>query len=266
MATRIYLRNGLGKPDVSDFGGVTGEILIDLQNYQIWTLSADTSTVEQLGSDISSETIDWSQLDNVPSEFPPEPHIHGYDEVTDDGTPGGKTLETEIADILDHLSTIDSELGSLSGNLTFAGTVKISTGQLTQVTDAGAAVGFTVGAIPNDPPAGSQNMYFVCEDGGTFDGGTYNSGDWLVSEGQGNGWTGIHFDSTVNVLWENIGNKPTEFPPEDHTHEIADVNGLQDIIDDLAVDGHTHEIADIDGLQAELDGKASILTISCGTY
>ena len=58
MATRIYLRNGLGKPDVSDFGGTTGEILIDLQNYQIWTLSADGQSVEQLGSDISSETID----------------------------------------------------------------------------------------------------------------------------------------------------------------------------------------------------------------
>ena len=48
MATRIYLRNGLGKPDLSDFGGTTGEILIDLQNYQIWTLAADGQSVEQL--------------------------------------------------------------------------------------------------------------------------------------------------------------------------------------------------------------------------
>ena len=74
MATRIYLRNGQGKPDLADFGGTTGEILIDLQNYQIWTLSADGQSVEQLGSDISSETIDWSQLDNIPTEFPPSDH------------------------------------------------------------------------------------------------------------------------------------------------------------------------------------------------
>ena len=263
MATRIYLRNGQGKPDLADFGGTTGEILIDLQNYQIWTLSADGQTVEQLGSDISSETIDWSQLDNIPTEFPPSDHTHEYTEVNDGQ---GKTLDVEIADILAHLATIDSELGSLSGNLTFAGTVQMSTSTITSLTAAGTAAGFTVGAIPIPPPSGSENLYFVCENGGTFDGGTYSSGDWLVSEGQANGWSGIHFDSTVNVLWDDIGSKPTEFPPEDHTHEIADVNGLQTALDGLSADGHTHEIADINGLQDELDGKASVVSISCGTY
>ena len=263
MATRIYLRNGLGKPDVSDFGGTTGEILVDLQNYQIWTLSADGQSVEQLGSDISSETIDWSQLDNIPSSFPPEAHDHEYTEVNNGA---GKTLDVEIADILDHLATIDSELGSLSGNLTFAGTVTMSNTTITSLTAAGTAAGFTLGAIPGTPPSGSENLYFVCEDGGTFDGGTYNSGDWLVSEGQVNGWSGIHFDASVSVTWDQIGNKPTEYPPEPHNQDISTINGLQDILDDLSVDGHTHEIADIDGLQAELDGKASIVTISCGTY
>jgi hypothetical protein len=263
MATRIYLKNGLGKPDVTDFGGVTGEILIDLQNYQIWTLSADGQTVEQLGSDISSETIDWSQLDNVPTEFNPAPHEHEYTEINDGN---GKTLDVEITDILAHLATIDSELGSLSGNLTFAGTVQMSTQTITNVTDAGSDVGFSVGAIPADPPSGSDNLYFVCENGGTFDGGTYNGGDWLVSEGQGKGWTGIHFDSTINVLWDDIGSKPTEFPPEAHTHEIDDVNGLQDALDDLSPDGHTHVIGDVDGLQDALDGKASIIAINCGLY
>ena len=108
MATRIYLMYGNGKPEVADFGGV-GEVAVDLTNYQMWTLSADGLTVQQLGSDISSETISWDQLDpnTIPDEFPPADHIHGYTEVTDDGTAGGKTLETEISDILDHLATID---------------------------------------------------------------------------------------------------------------------------------------------------------------
>ena len=263
MATRIYLKNGLGKPALSDFGGVTGEILVDLQNYQVWTLSADGQSVEQLGSDISSETIDWGQLDNVPSEFNPAPHDHEYTEVNDGK---GKTLDVEIADILAHLATIDSELGSLSGNLTFAGTVQMSTSTITSVTDAGSDVGFAVGSIPTDPPSGSDNLYFVCENGGTFDGGTYNGGDWLVSEGQGKGWTGIHFDSTINVLWDDIGSKPTEFPPEDHTHDIGDVNLLQDALDAKSDDGHTHVIDDVDDLQDALDGKASIVAINCGLY
>ena len=264
MATRIYLKHGMGTPSVSDFGS-QGEIAIDLQNYRIYTLSADGSSVEMLGSDISSETISWDQLDpnTIPGEFNPAPHDHDYTEVNNGA---GKTLDVEIADILAHLSTIDSELGSLSGNLTFAGTVQMSTQTITSVTDAGADVGFSVGAIPLDPPSGSDNLYFVCENGGTFDGGTYNGGDWLVSEGQGKGWTGIHFDSTINVLWDDIGSKPTEFPPEDHTHDIADINFLQDALDDKTDVGHTHEIDDIIDLQTELDGKASIVQISCGTY
>jgi hypothetical protein len=263
MATRIYLKNGLGKPDIGDFGGVTGEILVDLQNYQIWTLSADGQSVEQLGSDISQETIDWGQINNIPGEFNPAPHDHDYTEVNNGA---GKTLDVEIADILAHLNTIDSELGSLSGNLTFAGTVQMSTQTITSVTDAGSDVGFSVGAIPADPPSGSDNLYFVCENGGTFDGGTYNGGDWLVSEGQGKGWTGIHFDSTINVLWDDIGSKPTEFPPESHTHPIDEIDGLQDALDDLSPDGHTHVIDDVDGLQDALDGKASIIAINCGLY
>ena len=263
MATRIYLRNGLGKPDVSDFGGSTGELLIDLQEKVIWTLDQSASSVVMLGADISNETIDWDQIDNVPTKFPPADHTHEYDEINDGK---GKTLDVEISEILAHLSEIDSELGSLAGNLTFAGTVKMSNDTITQVTEAGAGVGFSVGPIPNDPPAGSQNMYFVCEDGGSFLGSDYSSGDWLVSEGDGNGWTGIHFDSTVNVLWDDIGGKPTEFPPESHTHSISEIDGLQDELDNLAADGHTHEISDINGLQTELDGKASVVSISGGTY
>ena len=158
MATKIFLKHGMGEPQVSDFGGV-GEIAIDLQNHRIYTLSADGQNVEMLGSDISAETIDWSQLDNVPTEFNPAPHDHDYTEVNDGA---GKTLDVEIADILAHLNTIDSELGSLSGNLTFAGTVQMSTGTITSVTDAGSDVGFSVGPIPADPPSGSDNLYFVC--------------------------------------------------------------------------------------------------------
>ena len=267
MATRIYLRHGLGKPDVSDFGGNGGEVLVDLQDKTLWTLDAAGTSVVQLGSDISTETIDWSQLDNVPTEFNPATHRHEYTEI-DNGKPGGdaKTLDVEINNLLTELSNLASEIGALQGNLTFAGTVKMSNGTITQVTDAGQAAGFAVGAIPADPPSGSNNLYFICEDGGSFDGGVYNSGDWLVSEGQGAGWTGIHFDATVSVNWGEIGNKPTVFPPDDHNQDISTINGLQDILDDVSMDGHAHEIDDVTGLKTALDSKASIISISGGTY
>jgi hypothetical protein len=72
--------------------------------------------------------------------------------------------------------------------------------------------------------------------------------------------------STINVLWDDIGSKPTEFPPEAHTHEIDDINLLQDALDGKSDDGHIHDISDITDLQDELDGKASVVSISCGNY
>jgi len=129
----------------------------------LWTLDAAGTTVVQLGSDISTETIDWSQLDNVPTEFPPTSHGHEYAEI-DNGKAGldAKTLDVELDDILTHLANIDSELGALQGNLTFAGTVAMSTGTITSVTTAGRSAGFTTGPIPADPPSGSNNLYFIC--------------------------------------------------------------------------------------------------------
>ncbi|MGO2150888.1 MAG: hypothetical protein ACTH32_06760 [Microbacterium gubbeenense] len=35
------------------------------------------------------------------------------------------------------------------------------------------------------------------------------------------------------ATWATLAGKPAEFPPEAHTHAIADVTGLQAIIDDL---------------------------------
>ncbi|MFD1444273.1 phage tail fiber repeat family protein [Thermoactinomyces vulgaris] len=74
------------------------------------------------------------------------------------------------------------------------------------------------------------------------------------------------------VTWSEIQGKPSTFPPSAHTHEIADVNGLQSILDgkasanhnhdgvyqpvgDYAEASHTHAISDIPGLQSALDSK-----------
>ena len=42
--------------------------------------------------------------------------------------------------------------------------------------------------------------------------------------------------------WADIENKPTEFPPADHTHEIAEVNGLQDELDTIGSGGGAWEL------------------------
>lgn len=57
--------------------------------------------------------------------------------------------------------------------------------------------------------------------------------------------------------WGDLTDKPSEFPPEAHTHAIADVTGLQTTLDGKSAVGHTHAIADVTGLQTALDGKAA---------
>ena len=59
------------------------------------------------------------------------------------------------------------------------------------------------------------------------------------------------------VTWTSVTGKPSEFPPESHTHLIEDVGGLQAELDAKAGVDHEHEISDVAGLQAALDAAAS---------
>jgi hypothetical protein len=59
------------------------------------------------------------------------------------------------------------------------------------------------------------------------------------------------------VAWVDITGKPSQFPPDTHTHGISDVTGLQTALDGKAATGHGHSIADVSGLQTALDGKAA---------
>ena len=46
------------------------------------------------------------------------------------------------------------------------------------------------------------------------------------------GWVSISVGSAGSVAWSGVTDKPTVFPPDDHTHAIEDVTGLQDALDD----------------------------------
>lgn len=72
------------------------------------------------------------------------------------------------------------------------------------------------------------------------------------------------------VPWSGVTGAPSEFPPEDHTHAIGDVTGLQDALEAAAEvswgeitdvptafppSAHNHPIEEITGLQGALDAK-----------
>ena len=80
----------------------------------------------------------------------------------------------------------------ISNNLTFAGTISGTTGQMLSVTAEGAAVGFVSGSVLPAPSSLNREYFVIVTVPGTFTptGGTpqaVNDGDWLVSNGSA--WT-----------------------------------------------------------------------------
>ena len=88
--------------------------------------------------------------------------------------------------------------------------------------------------------------------------------------------TVVAVDAPEPATWASLADKPTTFPPADHSHALSDVSGLQAALDDKAPTAHIHEwaeiggkpatfapsehshaIADVTGLQTALDGKAA---------
>ena len=83
---------------------------------------------------------------------------------------------------------------------------------------------------------------------------TWNGTAWVPQTPSGGGGVTSYNDLT---------DVPSTFPPDAHTHEIADTTGLQASLDgkqaagSYAESAHTHAISDTTGLQTALDAKAS---------
>lgn len=250
--TTIVTKYGNGVPTKNDLE--TGELGIDLTGKVIYTKDGGGDIVK-LADGGSSATVDWSDILNKPTEFPPESHTHEMDDVNG--------LTDKVTEIEGGISDLEDSISAISTSLAFGGSFSAATGLIVE----GAKVGIVDGSAI--PAAGSQpNTFLICVDAGDTP-ATMAEGDWLVSNGTE--WVPVIYSSgsAGSVDWANVENKPdfdATYAPIDHTHEIADVDGLQDALDAKPDDNHTHEIADVDGLQAALDGKASIDRIAGGTY
>ena len=108
---------------------------------------------------------------------------------------------------------------------------------------------------------------------------TYRAGMLTWSGGGGGG----------SSAWVDITGKPATFPPDAHSHTIANVTGLQAALDGKQAAGsyliaadltwaniadkpstftpsaHSHVIADVTGLQSALDGKQPLATVLTNT-
>lgn len=85
---------------------------------------------------------------------------------------------------------------------------------------------------------------------------TWSGTAWVPQTPSGGGGGGV-------TSYNDLTDVPSTFPPDAHTHEIADTTGLQASLDgkqaagSYAESAHTHAISDTTGLQTALDDKAS---------
>lgn len=255
--TTIISKYGNGAPQVNDLQ--TGELGIDLLTHSIYTKDGGGKIIKLSDGD-AVDHVNWDDILNKPTVFPPEDHTHGQDEI--DG------LVDKLGEIDGSITELGDGLAALATTLAFGGSFDASTNKIIKGAKTGINDGETIPAASSQP-----NTFLICATAGNAspagDPVALAEGDWLVSNGTD--WVPIAYSSgsAGSVDWDNIQNKPDFdgiYAPIDHTHEIDDIDGLQDALDDLPQTGHKHEIADVNGLQAALDGKASIDLITGGTY
>ena len=252
MATKIISKYGQGAPLDSDLE--TGEIGIDILNHNIYTKDGGGKIIK-LSDGEAITAIDWNEITNKPTEFPPSDHTHTQDEI--------EGLGDTLTEINQNITEINTEIGAIATTLAFGGSFSANTGKIV----TGAQDGVVSG---EDIPAASslENTFLICAEGGSTP-SVMEEGDWLVSNGSE--WVPITYSSgsAGSVAWDNVQGKPdfdSLYAPISHKHVIDDVTGLQDALDAKPDADHKHVIDDVTGLQAELDGKASIEQITGGTY
>lgn len=137
-----------------------------------------------------------------------------------------------------------------------------------------AKVETTGNPLPVDPVV--ENEWWTLEAKRGTDGeGSVGSVNGKLPDDNGN----VEIDVTGGGTWDELAGKPETFPPRAHGHKIADVEGLQDALDNTAstwddIEGkpekfppstHGHEIADINGLNDKLvtdSDKALLLELT----
>jgi len=264
--TTIITKYGNGVPTASDLE--TGELGIDLTGKVVYTKDGSGQIIK-LADGGASATVDWADILNKPdfdSLYAAFDHTHEMADV--DG------LEDKFVEVDGNISDLQDELAALATSLAFGGSFTAVNGTIVEGAKEGIVSGQAIPAAADQP-----NTFLICVAAGDIP-ETMAEGDWLVSNGTS--WVPITYasGSAGSVDWNNVENKPdfdNLYAAKDHTHEIADVDGLQDALDALPQADHTHVFDDIvndaDGsayasetLKEALDGKASIDRITGGTY
>ena len=205
----------------------------------------------------SAHSHGWDQITGKPTEFPPEAHSHTTDQITG--------LDTELDGIKEDINDLEGAVGELTGQLAFGGSYNATTGKVI----TGNLSGFVSGSDLPDYSTVPNTFVIVAVSGDNPE--ELGEGDWLVAGSAG--WVAIKYGTAGSVEWDNIVDRPTEFPPSPHGHAWDEITGKPT---EFPPASHNHngvyqpvgnyiEDADSDGKQyARQDGAWSEIVIPDG--
>jgi hypothetical protein len=165
--------------------------------------------------------------DTLPSGDP-EKRVMGAD-LSDDF----EAIETSVTEITENITNIEENVTNIEENIT---QIEQNVTDIEVIIEGGGVGGGASITVDDDMPESPQvgDMWYSTKatDEGMF---VYDQGAWFESTSPGPaGEQGPAGSGSSD--WDDIENKPTEFPPEDHTHEIDDIDGLQDAIDGAGIE------------------------------
>jgi len=148
-----------------------------------------------------------------------------------------------------------------TSNLTLAGTINGTNGQMVTVTTAGTAESFSVGAVMPAAAAGNDGYFAIVTTSGTFTppGGastSFNAGDWVLSNGTAYerlavGFSGSAATTTTSGLVELATN--AEVQAGDNTTVVVTPSGLQSKLSDSTATTSSTTIASSTAVKAAYD-------------
>jgi hypothetical protein len=168
------------------------------------------------GADGKDIEIDWDDIDNKPTQYPPSVHQQDWSTIT--GKPSEYPPEShghQISDVDGLQDALDNAGGTPSWN--------------------------DITGKPSDFPPADHNHdgeYLKTETDPTVPDHvksitTDDIDNWNASSGAASTWDELTGKPTEfppeahNQDWSTITNTPSEYPPEDHTHSQGEVDGLE---------------------------------------
>lgn len=160
-----------------------------------------------------ADSVDWNNVTGKPDKFPPEEHDHVLEDITDlavvtETTPGLMSPEDK--------AKLDSIVVGENG-----GTMEAVKWEEIQ------------GKPSVFPPQDHihditevENLQATLD---TF--GKVKTVNGIAPDDSGNITISIETDIPFSVTWDSVKNKPETFPPDEHTHELKDIEGLEEALD-----------------------------------